>query len=139
MSLNERARLRNQAQVIRTEGQPLTLRISDETSKPAPNTVDAISAQRAPDPSTDKLVQVYGIVRYHKQSELKFDEGGRMTFREATIELIAMYDFNTLLQISEAYAIELQDGSRMLITSRELSEGQETYILETSGWTKISQ
>lgn len=139
MSQNERARLRNQAQVIRTEGQPLILRIADETSKATANTVDFITQQRPPSPTSDQKIQVYGIVRFHKQSELKFDEGGRMTFREATIEILSMYDNDLLFQITKAYAVELQDGSIMQITSRSLSEGQETIILETSGSNQIAQ
>jgi len=139
MAQNERARLRQQAQVIRQEGQPVFLRIADETSKSVANLLDGITPQRPPSPSLDKRIPCYAVVRFHKQAELKFDEAGRMTFRQATVELISMYERNQSRTISKAYAVELQDGSIMQIMSRELSEGQDTYTLETSGYVGIAQ
>jgi hypothetical protein len=138
MGQYERARLQQQARVIRQLGQPLFLLIAHEETKPAANLLEGIVSQRPPSPASDTRVPFYGIVRYHKQSELKFDEAGRMTFRHATVELIAMYEVNQSNTISKAYAVELHDKSVMLIESRELAEGGETYTLETSGWIRVA-
>lgn len=126
--MNQRARLRAEANVIRQIGEPVTLLVGSGEGVPLPRATatDIIAEQSAKSPTTNREVPIYAKVVYKDFASVSFDQGGRVKLRNVEIEAQAAY----LEDLVACFGFQLQDGTTYRKVKERLSEGQDSFFIE---------
>ena len=137
MPLNQRKQMRQQARMIRAQGETVIFLTPADAAAPAlVNGVPlSITQAQAPQPLADYTQTPMYVKVTRKPSTVSFDEGGRTTYTEADIEV--PFDAKNLIQSS--VAVQLNDGSVLRKESVTLSEDQTHFVMRVQGAYKVAQ
>ena len=128
---------RSEAKVMRELGEQVILLLPQTALGPLPTDtpVDIVGANTAFDLTAATRIPIFAFVKFHKISDIKYEQAGRAIFRTADIETTTEWaDY-----VDVCYAVQISDGSILRKESANLSDTQTAYIMTCSGYVKTPQ
>lgn len=131
-----RARIRQQARVMRDEGETVVLLISNKAQNTARSTPFSIVQSEAPEAtSADKQVAIYAKVAWTPNEQVAYTEGGRVKNLKAQVRA-STDPWKALLQ--QCYGVQFEDGTICKKIAERLSDDRTEYILDVEGFLNVS-